>query len=407
MSGIAGIYNLDGSPVDQQLLTRMTETIAHRGPDGQRIWIDGQIGFGHCQFYTTEELSREHQPLANNAHTCWISCDGRVDNRGDLLREFESRGFKKKKGASDAELILSAYEIWGTDCLQKLIGDFSFCIWDGNQRQLFCARDPFGIRSFFYYFDGRRFLCGSEIRQLLQYPEIPNTLNEMYIADYLTSNPAYGQAPLGTEITPYQKVLRLPPRHFLIVQETGVCKKQYWDINPKLTIFYKNDEEYAKHFLELFQEAVRCRLRGKGPVWADLSGGLDSSSIVCMAQILSRNHKFPDIDLETFSVIYDDLAECDERSFIEAVVNQYGSYANYMSGDDFWILRDFPENLSYFDEPTTGLLLAARQKAFSTELFKKGVRIVIRGHGGDHVLARKSLLFCRFTSPIKAIKNWR
>jgi asparagine synthase (glutamine-hydrolysing) len=281
MSGIAGVYNLDGRPVDAALLRRMTERIAHRGPDGAGYWMDGPIGLGHQMLHTTPEALVEKQPFLNARGDLCLTLDGRVDNREELRAALEAHGAKLRTD-TDAELVLQAYECWGEECPRRLLGDFAFAIWDRRQRQLFCARDILGFKPFYYYTDGRTFLFGSELPQLFEDTTIRREPNEGMIGEYLV------MAVTSQEETLYRDIFRLPPAHVVSVQGGQLRKERYWTLDLAKQIRYRTDEEYAAHFFAVFKEAVRCRLRSHGAVGAHLSGGLDSSSVVCMAQGLYR-----------------------------------------------------------------------------------------------------------------------
>jgi asparagine synthase (glutamine-hydrolysing) len=204
MSGIAGIYNIDGAPVDRVLLKRMTDAIAHRGPDGIHLWVDGSVGMGHCMLQTTPESIYERQPLTDESGVLCLTMDGRVDNREELISALESRGGRLRND-TDAEIVLKAYECWGTECPARIIGDFSFVIWDRGQRQLFCARDILGVKPFYYYTDGRKFLWASELHQLFRDSTVPREPNEGMVAEYLAASLT------DREETLYKGILRLPP----------------------------------------------------------------------------------------------------------------------------------------------------------------------------------------------------
>src|SRR5437867_2448525 len=149
MSGIVGIVNFDGATVDRALLRRMTDFMTFRGPDEQRIWVDGNVGFGHTLLRTTFESEHEHQPFTLDGRT-WIVADARVDAQADLIAKLNAHGEHVKAGVTDVELLLRAYHVWGEGCVDHLLGDFAFAIWDGPQRRLFCARDHLGVKPFFY-----------------------------------------------------------------------------------------------------------------------------------------------------------------------------------------------------------------------------------------------------------------
>src|SRR3989454_9825112 len=279
----------------------MLARLAHRGPDGAGVWSGGAVGLGHRLLHTTPESLREHLPLASGDGTLVLTADARIDNRGELLAAL-GRGVE----ATDAELILAAYERWGERCPEHLLGDFAFVIWDARRATLFCARDHFGVKPFYYYHaPGRLFCFASEIKGLLALAEVPRRLNETRVADYLV--------PLLEDkvITFYQDILRLPPAHRMTVTRQGVRIEQYWALDPEREIRMKSDADYAAAFREIFTEAVRCRLRSAFPVGSMLSGGLDSSSIVCVArQLLAQDGGET---LHTFSPVFDDVREGGER----------------------------------------------------------------------------------------------
>src|SRR5919109_4236701 len=187
MSGIAGIYHLDGHPANPVLLTRMTDIIADRGPDGEGHWLAGPVGLGHRMLHTTSESLHQKQPVVDDTGQLVITADARIDNRDELISTLEVDRHHKGE-ISDAELILKAYEKWGQACPEKLLGDFAFAIWDGREHRLFCARDPIGIKPFYYYLDGKRFLWASEPRQIFQDAAISRQPNLCLVGRYLLND---------------------------------------------------------------------------------------------------------------------------------------------------------------------------------------------------------------------------
>ena len=373
MSGIAGIYHFDGRPVDPALLRRMTDVIAYRGPEGAGHWLDGSVGLGHRLLYTTAESRHEKQPLTDETGTLCLALDGRVDNREELRAALEAKGARLRSD-TDAELVLRAYECWGEESPKQIIGDFVFVIWDGRKRQLFCVRDPLGIKPFYYHTDARTFLCGSELRQLFEDVSLRREPNEGMIGEYLAC------AITDNQETLYRDVLRLPPAHFLLVQPGGTRKERYWDIDSVREVRYHTDAEYAEHFLNIFKEAVRCRLRSSGRVGADLSGGVDSSSIVGVVQSLYRDEGLADSGFETFSLVFPGLP-CDESAYIEAVVRMWGIKSNFTCPHESETCDYADEVHRYYDFPpypngvmSYPLMSVAREKGF---------RVVLSGGGGD------------------------
>ena len=221
MSGIAGIYNLDGRAVDPELLEQMTAAIAHRGPDGSGKWIHRNVGFSHQKLSTTPEALRETQPLYDDDLKLGLTFDGRIDNRAEIRELLEAAGARLRTD-SDAEMVLTAYRCWGKACAAKILGDFALAVWDAGNRRLFCARDVLGIRPFYYYFDSRTFIFASELQQIFRLPLVPREPNEGMIGEYLVS------AVNNKEETLTKGILRLPPAHLLIVEPGRIRKQDYW-----------------------------------------------------------------------------------------------------------------------------------------------------------------------------------
>lgn len=282
MSGIVGIWHLDGRPVEEAVITRMSATLAHRGPDGEGQWVSGPVGLGHRLLYTTPESLREKQPVTDGRGECWLVWDGRLDNREELIATLEAEGRVLLEEQTDPELLLSAYCRWGVACLTRVVGEFAFALWDGQTRNLFCARDPIGVKPFYYHWDGCRFLFGSEMKALFEDSIIIKRPNEAMIADYLLMGFR------DPEATFFEGIRHLRPAHFLCVGEQGLHLERYWDIDPSRQVRYASDEDYHEEFRGLFQKAVRCRLRSNSPVGVLLSGGIDSTLITATAEALRR-----------------------------------------------------------------------------------------------------------------------
>jgi len=394
MSGIVGIYNLDGRPVNPALLMRMIDKIAYRGPDGLGDWIDGPIGLGHVILHTTPESIHEKQPLIDENGNFCIVLDGRVDNREELQTALEAKGARLQTG-TDVELILRSYDCWGVECLKKIIGDFAFSIWDRQNRQLFCARDPLGIKPFYYYIDGSTFLFGSELRPLFEDTNVQQRPNEGMIGEYLAV------AITDNEETLYQDIFRLPPAHFLLVRPGMFQKERYWDINPAKEVRYRTDEEYAEHFLEIFKEAVRCRLRSHRPVGAELSGGLDSSSVVGVIQSLYREEGLNDLGFETFSLVFPGLG-CDESGYIKDVAQMWHIESNAVCTDDMALTSCYTEQVHrYQDFPDypNGVMLYPLMSLAK----EKGFRVLLTGLGGDEWLAGSLYHYADFLRQFKIL----
>jgi asparagine synthase (glutamine-hydrolysing) len=352
----------------------MLSAIAYRGPDAMGRWIDGPVALGHATLCTTPESLHETQPLASPDGSLRLTFDGRVDNRTELSAALDAKGFRPRSD-SDGEIVLRAYECWGEEAAGRILGDFAFALWDGRRRQLFCARDISGAKPFYYYSNGQVFLCGSDLQQLLADPRAPREPNEGLIGEYLSG------LVVSREETMYRDVFRLPPAESLVVRRETLARRVYFDLDPGKSIRYCTDAEYADHFRDIFSQAVRCRMRsGNGAVASELSGGVDSSSVVGMAQSLIRRGTPPVDRFETFSLMLSE-PDCDERSYVEDAVRMLGLKANYFPAFELDLpacIESIRHSGSFPDYPngamTNHLKASAREKGF---------RVMLTGMGSD------------------------
>lgn len=375
MSGIVGIVYFDGRPVESADLERMAASLAHRGPDGQGIWRKGSIGLGHRMLWTTPESLDEKLPFTDSTRELTITADARIDNRDELISILALRN---SGGISDGELILAAYAKWGEHCPEKLLGDFAFAIWDGRRQALFCARDHFGVKPFYYYRSANTFALATEIKGLLCFPDLPRRLNEARLADYLVLMMEDKVATL------YEGIYRLPPGHSLIADRERTTVRCYWELDPTREIRFRSDTEYAEAFRDMFAEAVRCRLRSAGAIGSTLSGGLDSSSIACIARKLLRERG--DERLHTFSGIYDDVPACDERPYIHAVLAQGGVEPHFGHPDRLSPLSDWEGTSWQEDEPLWNPQIALHWVLYQAAQ-EQHVHVLLDGVGGDSVVS--------------------
>ncbi|MEK6320953.1 MAG: asparagine synthase-related protein [Acidobacteriota bacterium] len=378
MSAIVCTYNLAGEPADFEVLHRMIEVSAPFGPDSKGHWINGPVALGHRGLWVVEESLGEIQPVSDGAGRLFVVADCRIDNREELIDELRGRG-ESIESPSDADLILLAYNAWGTGCAARIVGDFAFAIWDVERRRLFCARDALGVRPFFYYFDGSRFRGASLIRQLLQDETIDRTYDESYMAAFLVR----GECP--SESTPYESIKRLLAGSSLVIERGGLRKEKYWDLDPQCEISYRTDGEYEEHFRTVFGDAVRAHIRSAGPVWAELSGGLDSSSIVCMAQEIYGADRALGRGFNTLTYCYDQASQADERRWSQTVVEKYGLPSMHLIVDEYWPFKDLNEGVAYWDEPTPKVLFNARLRETGRRMLDCGAKVLLSGIAGDQV----------------------
>lgn len=394
MSAICGIFHIDGRPVMQDRISRMSAALAHRGPDGAGTWTNDVAGLAHRMLRTTPESLAEVQPVTHAAAALTLVADARLDNREELLSTLRL----SSPSTSDSEIILSSYLRWGDRCVERLIGDFAFAVWDARAQTLFCARDPMGVKPIYYVHAPRRFMAfASEAKALLELPEVDSSLDADQIALFL------GWHHEERVRTMYKEVVRLPAGHMLVASREQVMVRRYWSLDSCPDVRFATDAEYADRFREIFSTAVQSRMRSIGPLGATLSGGLDSSSIVCVARELRGGQEPP---LRTFSLIFPELPErdlraIDERAFVAAVTSRGGVEPHFIRGDRLAPLHDVGRIVDQLDEPYStpnlylhaGLFRAAKSA---------GVRVLLDGFDGDSVVSHG---YGRLTDLARA-HNW-
>ncbi|WP_066425397.1 lasso peptide isopeptide bond-forming cyclase [Anabaena sp. 4-3] len=385
MSGIVGIYNLDRQPVENEQLTRMVDVLAQRGPDGADIWCSDFVGLGHRMLWTTPESLLEQQPLVDPTGDLVLTADLRLDNRDELIYKLQLDGWTSEK-ITDSQLVLAAYEKWAEECASKLLGDFAFVIWDRRKQIIFCARDHFGIKPLYYFYrPGKQFCFASEIKGLLCLSQVPRRLNEEAIANHLHPFKK------DKSSTVYEDIFRLPPGHIMVVSDKGGLKsRSYWALQVGDELRLNSDAEYAEAFREVFTEAVRCRLRSAFPVGCHLSGGLDSSSVACVARNILQSEN--GAQLHTFSNIFNDVPECDERQYINPVLEQGGCIPHYVHPDQAGPISEWQNYFQYMDDPYLGpshYLVWGLNRATQ----QAGIRICLDGFDGDTTVSHGAVYF--------------
>jgi asparagine synthase (glutamine-hydrolysing) len=377
VSGIVGIYHVNGRLVDRQLIERMSDAIAHRGRDEGGVWVDGPVGMGHRMCHTTPESLFEKQPLTDEMNRLCLVYDGRVDNRDELKKSLEEKDVRLRD-ETDGEIILKLYKSYGESFIAKIIGDFAMVIWDKTRRKLLCARDFIGLKPLFYHFDGNTFRWASEFHALFEDFAVRQDPNEGLVGEYLA-----GQIRTPSE-TLYQGIHRVLPAHLLIVDSLGIRQKRYWDLDPRKEIRFSTDREYGEHFYDLFRDAVQCRMRSIGPVGAELSGGLDSSSVVGMMQGLLQDNVLRVPGVETFSLVFPDR-KCDESPYIRDVVEKWRLKSHQTCPQPASLELFTEHSMFYKDFP--GYPTGSITDPFKQVARERGVRVVLTGEGGDERFA--------------------
>ena len=373
MSGIVGMVNLDGAPIDRELLSQCTDFLSYRGPDAQHVWIDRNVGLGHTLLRTTYESETESQPVTLDGKV-WLISDARIDARAELLKNLPS-SLISKHDPNDAELILYAYQAWGEDCIQHLIGDFVFAIWDSTRQRLFCARDHLGVKPFFYAVTPDRFIFSNTLNAVRLDRRVSDQLNEVAIGDYLL----FGvNQDLST--TTFRDINRLPAGHTLTVSNGSVKTQCYWKPNRKSELDFRDRHSYVEGFDELLATAVEDRLR-TNRVALSMSGGLDSTSIAALAhELLDDNGS-----LHAFSVVYDSLIPDNERHYSQLAADHIGIPINHIRADKFSLFDD--QTPGDMDQPEP-FLISPLTRQFNTllRLAANHGRIVLTGWDGDALM---------------------
>ena len=370
MCGICGKVYFDREhTVTQQELVGMSNTLIHRGPDGEGMWIGGNVGLAHRRLAIIDLRAVAGQPMSNEDGSVWITFNGEIYNFRELRTELEARGHVFRT-ASDTEVIVHAYEEYGRQCLDRLRGMFAFAIWDARQRLLFLARDRVGKKPLFYYLGRDRFLFASEIKALLADPTVPAVPDPVALDHFLALQ--YIPAPL----TAIRGVRKLPPAHWLEVRDGRLEIGRYWKLRytPKRQVTM---EDAVAELRWHFAEAVRLRLVSDVPLGAFLSGGIDSSAMVAaMAQEMGH-------PVQTFSVGFEE-ASFDERPFARQVAERYGTTHTELVVKAP-VTDILPRLVWQYDEPF-GDASAVPSYAIAA-LTSQHVTVVLNGDGGDENFA--------------------
>ncbi len=380
LSGIVGILQLDGAPVDRRWLKRLTQSMAYQGPDGQQTWSKDCIGLGHALLCTTPESHNERQPCCLNDRV-WITAEARIDGRMDLLRELKSRGRQPADTAADVELILHAYHTWGLSCVDYLLGDFAFAIWDQPRKRLLCVRDHQGLKPFYYAHLGSRFIFSSNLSCLLQHPSVSTGPNSLSLADFLL----FGANSDGST-TFFSDVRCLTAGHTLTCSQGTVTLKRYWTFPDDKAIRYKRPQEYVEHFSELLRVAVADRLRTPR-VGSLMSGGLDSTGVTAAARdvLAEGSNRF---DLHAYTVGWDSVTQSDEYNHAELAAKALGIPIHYTPlEDDYVLYSDYrPEGHppAGIDGPLGATFIHEWQRMAGR------CRVCLMGNNGDPILRRLS-----------------
>ncbi len=376
MSGIAGIVHWDGRPVADGDLGRMLGAIRHRGPDGLVGEVTESVALGQARLAMRAEEREHTQPVWLPDRSCAIVADARLYNREELLSDMA--GANRIAGpASDAALLLAGYERWGVEVLQRLNGDFAFAIWDSSKQQIFAARDPFGAKPFVFWSGSDTFRFGSEPKQLLIFPEVPVEPESQTVVEHLLD------LPKARELTFFRGVHRLRAAHFLVASADGIAQRTYWHPESLGLLELSSEEEAFDRFRALFKQSIASRLGTDGSVGAQLSGGLDSSSVAAMAAEIYGDAGEDLPQLETISETYASFP-CDETPYIETMAEWLPFPSRRIDCSEFDFASSIETEVWNEDGPTAELT-PDRTRSNSEVLSSFDARILMTGYGGDEL----------------------
>jgi len=356
-------------------IARMLKPIEHRGPDDDGAYIDSEcrIGLGHRRLAIIDP-ERGKQPMLTTDGTLAVVFNGAIYNYLELRRELISKGHPIHS-YSDTEVLLYAYREWGEACIERFIGMFSFAIWDSAKSRLFCARDRLGIKPFYYAFDGKTLVCASEIKAILASGLVKPGANTEGLQDYLTFQFCLNEKTL------FDGILKLEPGHSMTVQLNSdgikLHVRKYWDV--EYDIDTQHDEAwFIDNLASLIDDSVRMHLRSDVPLGAHLSGGLDSSAVVCLASEMLAGER-----ISTFTGAFPEGPQFDETGHAKLVADFAGTDYNevYIQGAE---LHEVLPKLMYFmDEPLAGPGVIPQY--YVSKLASQSVKVVLGGQGGDEL----------------------
>jgi asparagine synthase (glutamine-hydrolysing) len=376
MCGITGLINLNGDPISPVSLQKMTDIIAHRGPDGEGHWIEGNLGLGHRRLAIIDLSPAGNQPMLSADHRWVLSYNGEIYNFREIRLELEAAGywFRSK---TDTEVVLYALAHWGVDALLRFNGMFALALWDRSERTLLLARDRYGIKPLYYAQQGHTFAFGSEQKAILAQPEFQRKLNKPALLEYFTFQNIF------TDQTLLQDVYLLPAGHYatLHLKPYALRLTPYWDYNFSEPDHPVRKDEYLEELDRLFRQAVNRQLISDVELGAYLSGGMDSGSITAIAARVFPNIKSFTCGFDLSSASGIELA-FDERAKAEAMSARFKTehYEMVLKAGD--MERCLPKLAWHLEEPRVG---QSYPNYYAAKLASKFVKVVLSGSGGDEL----------------------
>jgi len=355
----------------------MMDALDHWQPDKKEQLLEGAVGIGQLMLFNTPESKYEKLPFQDSESGLMIVADARIDNRKELFDALDIE-ISDQEPVTDSQLILEAYKRYGAQCTDHLVGAFAFAIFDPAKNHLFLARDHMGFRPLFYFESNDLFLFATELKGIKAHLEARLTVNEIFVADALSTLRS------EKERTFYNEVLRLPPAHQLIVTPQKTTRKRYWKLNPHYELKLPSEEAYIEAFSDKLKEAVHCRLRSDYPVGAELSGGIDSSTIVGIAAqkgaVKTFSHALPDW-------AKDKVFPYDDETKHSRKVTEYHDIRNhfFVTGEKEGILKALQNGVRLHEGVMQGTLSEVFEPLYQKAM-EEGCRTLLSGYGGDEMV---------------------
>lgn len=415
MSVQFGRWNFEGQQPALDYLGRVSATLAPYGPDSNESYAQGGVKILYRAFHTTKESRRESQPHISPSGAV-ITWDGRLDNRSDLIRDLRDG---VAVNPTDVAIVAAAYEQWGANCFAKLIGDWALSIWNPNNRSLLLAKDFIGTHHLYYLLDKDHVTWSTILDPLVLFAGNTFSICEEYIAGWFSYFPA-------AHLTPYVEIRAVPPGSSVLLRPGKHIVRKYWDFDPAKKIRYCTDAEYEEHFRTVFATAVQRRLRSDRPIVAELSGGMDSSSIVCVADAIIARGGGDTPRLDTISW-YDDSydhiePDWNDRPYFTKVEDKRGRtgcHINLSMSKESGLQTSFTsqfESGHFSATPAPNCHHSELFKQYAAYIRSRGNRVVLSGIGGDDVMGggvptptpefQNLLARARFFTLARQLKAW-
>ena len=370
----------------------MTDALANCGPDSQHTWVAGAVALGHALLATHEDYPEVAQPYSIDGIS-WLTGDIRLDARAELVAELERAAQVSLKSAPDSDLLLHAYRAWGESCVDHLMGDFTFAIWNSSSQTLFCARDQLGLKPLYYALVGQVIAVSNSLNCIRSHPKVSNQLDDQAVVDFLTHG--YKQGP---ERTTFADVKRLPPAHFLRWRDGRHQVIRYWDLRPQEAIHFGDARDYVESLRDLLYEAVRDRLRTRRAS-IFLSGGLDSTIVAAVARDAGTRHD-SGFELRAYSIAYERMLRDDDRAYSAMMARHLGISIQYVEADNYALYDS--NRMTCFGTPEPTMMSIPALWADLRQAAARHSRVVLVGDGPD------VLLYYPFQPHlIRMLRSWR